>query len=109
MDNNKVITEIESNENILIDNSIGIQMDLDKAKYLIEDTLDNYFYKYSTEIEECHETILFLFNKYKTFVESAQDSLNKANYHLEQLVKEQVKENEELREKLEKKLAQSIN
>lgn len=101
MDKKELINEVESNENALMDNSIDVYKELDKAGYLAEEIIDSYFRKYTTSESQGVENILFLFNKYASFMDVVLDSINKAKFKFDMLIDEQVRENEDLREKID--------
>jgi len=101
MGKKELISEVESNENALMDNSIDVNKELDKAGYLAEEIIDNYFRKYTTSESQGVENILFLFNKYASFMDVVLDSINKAKFKFDMLIDEQVRENEDLREKID--------
>lgn len=80
--NNKVMSkrEIELEDGVLF-----AFIALDRAKHLIEDTVDDFFDSHNVDNENSHRDIIFDFNKYRAYMECANMLICDAYYRLQQL------------------------
>ncbi len=89
--NNKTNTQTQNNEaifkrNVELENGILTAfIALDRAKHLIEGTVDEFFDCYNVDDENKHSSIIFDFSKYRAYTECASILISDAYYELQKL------------------------
>lgn len=89
--NNKTNEQTQNNEaitkrNFELENGILIAfIALDRAKHLIEDTVDEFFDCYDVDDKSKHSSIIFNFSRYRAYTECANTLISDAYYELQKL------------------------
>lgn len=89
--NNKTNTQTQNNEaiskrNVELENGILTAfIALDRAKHLLEDTVDEYFGAFNEENKDSHSAIIFKFSRYRAYTECASILISDAYYELQKL------------------------